>query len=621
MKRDKKYTISLNPRILELLGPNLYTNIYYVLAELIANAYDASARNVYVISKDDEIIVEDDGNGMSYEEINEKYLDIAKETRTSNDDTYTQDKLRRRKMGRKGIGKLAALSVSEEVHIKTIKNGDKSGFILSRNIPDSNQLQALEDSDINFDCISNKGTAIVMKNPTYKLNRMPETIKKSLLKIFPLVDETFKIHIVNEGEKEVVIDSFDKEMIKQLGAVILIGDEFKYLGEFFTNDFNSEELYKEREVICKNMDLINKFGKEQSYKLEIKGWIGAYKSTRGKKRDENFPDNFISLFANGKLGEFNILPNIAKNKLYDVFIVGQLHIDLFEETTLPDMALSNRQGYKTDDKRYESAREEATNLLDDVTDMRALYAKLQKNERKKEASEKLSKKESELKDEVEKYHKNTSDKIVTNIKEKVKDISNQTMQELKNIIEKETKEFEKIIGIKQGIDKVKKKILISQTKRDKALADIVCSMLEFNNVPLEDILYTNNDDPITHIPIDEKIYDYLQKFFVDSLSSQKIYVIYITSENMSQSWGCLMEAGAGWITKSDYCIFNINNYKPKEPLKDGREWHNSTIEDDNLTMDTRSKNVFIKNILNICHKLGYKGKTQEDNLNKLNTLL
>lgn len=618
----KKYTISLNPRILELLGPNLYTNIYYVLAELIANAYDASTRNVYIVSKNNEIIVEDDGNGMSYEEINEKYLDIAKETRTSNDDTYTQDELRRRKMGRKGIGKLAALSVSEEVHIKTIKNGDKSGFILSRNIPDSNQLQALEESDINFDYISNKGMAVVMKNPTYKLNKTPETIKKNLLKIFPLVDETFKIHIIDE-DKEVIIDSFDKDMIRQLGAVILIGDEFKYLGEFFTNKFNSEELYKEREVICKNMDLINKFGEKQNYKLEIKGWIGAYESTRGRKRKKSdFPDNFISLFANGKLGEFNILPNIAKNKLYDVFIVGQLHIDLFEETTLPDMALSNRQGYKTEDKRYEDAKDEVIKLLDDVTDMRALYAKLQKDEKKKEALEKLSKKESELKDEVEKYHKNTSGKIVTNIKEVVKDISTQTMQELKNIIEKETKEFEKIIGIKQDIDRAKKKILISQTKRDKALADIVCSMLEFNNVPLEDILYTNNDDPITHIPIDEKIYDYLQKFFVDSLSSQKIYVIYITSENMSQSWGCLMEAGAGWITKSDYCIFNINNYKPKEPLNDGKEWHNSTIEeDDKLTMDTRSKNVFIDKILHICHKLEYKGKTQEDNLNKLNTLL
>lgn len=51
----KEYKISVNPRILELLGPNLYTNIYYVLAELIANAYDADAHNVYIITNMDDI--------------------------------------------------------------------------------------------------------------------------------------------------------------------------------------------------------------------------------------------------------------------------------------------------------------------------------------------------------------------------------------------------------------------------------------------------------------------------------------------------------------------------------------------------------------------------------------
>ena len=42
----KEYNINVDRRILEVLGPNLYTNIYYVLAELIANAYDADAKNV-----------------------------------------------------------------------------------------------------------------------------------------------------------------------------------------------------------------------------------------------------------------------------------------------------------------------------------------------------------------------------------------------------------------------------------------------------------------------------------------------------------------------------------------------------------------------------------------------
>lgn len=47
--KEKEYKLNIDPRILELLGPSLYTNIYYVLAELIANAYDADAHNVYII--------------------------------------------------------------------------------------------------------------------------------------------------------------------------------------------------------------------------------------------------------------------------------------------------------------------------------------------------------------------------------------------------------------------------------------------------------------------------------------------------------------------------------------------------------------------------------------------
>ncbi|MEJ0021255.1 MAG: ATP-binding protein [Candidatus Doudnabacteria bacterium] len=65
---NREYKLNISPRVLELLGPSLYTNIYYVLAELIANAYDAMASNVYIIKKEDRIIVEDDGIGMSYED-------------------------------------------------------------------------------------------------------------------------------------------------------------------------------------------------------------------------------------------------------------------------------------------------------------------------------------------------------------------------------------------------------------------------------------------------------------------------------------------------------------------------------------------------------------------------
>ena len=161
--KEKEYKLNSDPRILELLGPSLYTNIYYVLAELIANAYDADAHNVYIIANKDDITVEDDGKGMSYADCDiQKYLNVAAVSRNTDAESLTP--MKRKKMGRKGVGKLAALSVSENVLIKTISNGEKSGFVLSRHINDNNLLVPLTDEQISFERVSGNGTSVVMQN-------------------------------------------------------------------------------------------------------------------------------------------------------------------------------------------------------------------------------------------------------------------------------------------------------------------------------------------------------------------------------------------------------------------------------------------------------------------------
>lgn len=218
---DKKYELSIDPRILELLGPNLYTNIYYVLAELIANAYDADAHNVYVIATQDSIIVEDDGSGMSYTDGDiDKFLNVAGISRTNEEDSLSSE-LKRRKMGRKGVGKLAALSVSEEVDVMTSKNGEKSGFVLSRH-PQGNELQAIPEEDIKFNKITGNGTSIIMKSPQYRLNKTLSVVKRNMVKIFPLVNNDFAIHILRDGVEE-IINSIDDTYAPQLCALITLG--------------------------------------------------------------------------------------------------------------------------------------------------------------------------------------------------------------------------------------------------------------------------------------------------------------------------------------------------------------------------------------------------------------
>lgn len=626
---NKEYKLNIDPRILELLGPSLYTNIYYVLAELIANAYDADAHNVYIIANKDDITVEDDGTGMSYSNGDiQKYLNVAAVSRNTNEDAETA--LKRKKMGRKGVGKLAALSVSENVLIKTISNKEKSGFILSRYIGSDNLLTPLSDDQITFEKITGNGTAVVMQNPQYKLHSSLKAIKRNLLKIFPLVNNNFKIHIIRGNESE-IIDSFDKEIITELSTLITLGDEFEYLCEYFNTPYISKKdqfLSKESSATIP-ISMKNRKGEEHTYNVEIKGWIGTYKSTRGRKVEmTDFPDNFISLYANKKMGEFNILPFVGQNKLPEVYVVGQLHVDIFELTELPDMALSNRQGYKSDDPRYQAVLDYVRNeLLPDILKMRDKFVETSKKEKKEADLKKQRQNEASFRRSVDIFRKNTAKNAAAKILNRF-GISTGQVEAVENILSEEINSNSNDIGIKKIIiDSQKKKILISQTYPDKDLADIVYNMLVFNNVPQEDIIYTNCDYEISRIPEGDVgssgIYNYLRDFFVDSYSTQKMYVIFVTSHNTKQSWGALTEIGAAWITQIEHKIFNIHDFRPEHPLDDEQQWHTSFRDPDTnqLYMSKLSADIFSQKIEYICDKLGYRKKTRQENNAYLETLV
>ena len=620
---EKEYKINVDPRILELLGPNLYTNIYYVLAELIANAYDADAKNVYIISNKDDIRIEDDGHGMSYENGDvAKFLNVAGVSRSSEADSYTRT-IRRKKMGRKGVGKLAALSVSEHVDVLTVCNGEKSGFVLSRKPDSGNKLTPINDDDISFSYIEGSGTAIVMRNPQYRLHKSLNAIKRNLLKIFPLVDEDFRIHLIR-GKECVVVEKFDENIATELCSIITLGDQYARLQELVPNDFpdHRDTLVERRGEYSTPLTLKDNDGVEHEYSLQIEGWIGAYKSTRGRKAEvSDFPDNFISLFANKKLGEFNILPIVGQNKLNEVYVVGQLYVDLFELSELPDMALSNRQGYKSDDPRYETVvgyvRE---TLLPDILNKRVQYANLKNTEKKEKQRQSQLDNEARLKVMVDTFKEKASESAATALEEYGRQHEGQLA--FKEIVSEAINSNFPELGLKTIVDSQKRRILISHTYADKDLADIIYKMLLHNNVPAEDILYTSCDDEVCRIPEGVSIYDYLRDFFVESYSNQKIFVLFITSENTPAAWGAMTEIGAAWITQVDNKIFNIEPFKPKHPLNDEAVWHTTNRDDDRaLYMSSLNADIFCKKIEHTCDILEYAKQTRISNLTHLKTLL
>ena len=132
-QNTKKYTMRISRLTIDKLGIQMYDRVSAVLAELIANAYDADATQVritlplgqYLARKAQgliedqgfEIIIEDDGSGMTADEVNEFYLNIGYNRRVERSELTP--KFQRRVMGRKGIGKLAPFGICHEVEVVT----------------------------------------------------------------------------------------------------------------------------------------------------------------------------------------------------------------------------------------------------------------------------------------------------------------------------------------------------------------------------------------------------------------------------------------------------------------------------------------------------------------------
>ncbi|PLY10352.1 MAG: hypothetical protein C0626_05040 [Arcobacter sp.] len=121
----KKVEFNVGANAVIQLGEDLYKNIYGVLIEYITNSYDADATQVDIEIKSDvgEIIINDNGIGMSYDELSNAYMTVGlnrrkvKKGKTSRGRAVT---------GRKGFGKLACFGLFKKFRIESIQNSLKT---------------------------------------------------------------------------------------------------------------------------------------------------------------------------------------------------------------------------------------------------------------------------------------------------------------------------------------------------------------------------------------------------------------------------------------------------------------------------------------------------------------
>mgnify|MGYP007076279157 FL=1 len=109
---------------------------------------------------------------------------------------------------------------------------------------------------------------------------------------------------------------------------------------------------------------------------------------------------------------------------------------------------------------------------------------------------------------------------------------------------------------------------------------------------------------------------------MDTYSTQKIYVLFVTSMNTRNSWGAITEVGAAWITQIKHKIFNVHPFRPEHPLDDESEWQITNRDDKgDLSLTRKEADKFCVKVENVCKDLGYKNKTRSENISRLGTLI
>ena len=119
--------------LVEQLGAQMYPSATATIAELVSNAWDADARNVWVEiplgeqwTPDKHIVVTDDGIGMSYEDARDAYLNVGRKRRKEEETEKSPNG--RLLHGRKGIGKLAAFGTARILEFRSKRNGIDTRF-------------------------------------------------------------------------------------------------------------------------------------------------------------------------------------------------------------------------------------------------------------------------------------------------------------------------------------------------------------------------------------------------------------------------------------------------------------------------------------------------------------
>ena len=372
---------------LKLLGKGLYSNAWTAIAELVANSLDAKAKQVYILldmSDKEHATIEifDNGFGMDYRDISEKYVLIGKDKRL---DPNLDDALRNTVMGRKGIGKLAALYLSKQYYLVTKAPNESSAWCLDTvgtNESDIPSLTRVKQSDLYLSCKKHwdkidTGTLIKLIDVdlTHVGSQTIEGIKARLADFYQLDALSGEMHVavITEKQSEVEFVKIEKSIAFKNFYALFDNTDLRIKDKMKSHVFLASsipEISERKKETLQLDDVFNCTGTHRFVRgdgeisdemtYQLKGGIAIHATidkTEAHRNDPLFLKNKaykptqLRLYVRNKLAVENFMTYIQNTQAFANYIEGEISFDILDDNNLDDIATSNRQGLSEEDER------------------------------------------------------------------------------------------------------------------------------------------------------------------------------------------------------------------------------------------------------------------------------
>ncbi|HEL2459648.1 ATP-binding protein [Streptococcus suis] len=406
---------------LKLLGKQLYTNKWSAISELVANGLDAGAKSVklYINSidkKNSSIEIFDDGSGMSFDDLSNKYTMIGRNRRLS------EEELSEKVKGRKGIGKLATLYLTKKYYIVTKQEGKTTAWVLDSTNASENDVPELVSVDISEVGIENEQlwnlytSGTLLKLVDVDMSGFGETrlksLKQALAEFYILDNLGASIEVAyrdkkNEGinyetvEKSIAFKNFysffstntgNNSEIKKLSNEVYIKNS-RY--EEFVERKRTVKIHDSSEFEIKGKKkFLTLSGEEKEFEYNLSGWIGIHSTIKGeeaRENDANFIKNDtynpsrIRLYVRDKLAVDNFYEYLGNTSAMRPYIEGEISFDILDHNELEDISTPSREGFPRDDIRIKLLKEIVTPIVNRlINDRNAISAVISQEDREEE---------------------------------------------------------------------------------------------------------------------------------------------------------------------------------------------------------------------------------------------